>query len=65
MELTQKYKKIVLHNEPYVTIQREPGDAVRKIGVFSIDRSVFKKTAKEKELLKLAKLNCKLLDLKR
>lgn len=65
MELPQKekYKKFGLHhNEPYITTQREPGDRVRKIGIVSIDRSVFKKTAKEKEILKLAKLQCKLLE---
>lgn len=44
---------------------REPGDPIIKIGYVNIDRTVFKKTAKEKEILKLAKLQAKLEDLKR
>jgi hypothetical protein len=44
---------------------REPGDPVRQIGFVDIDRTIFKKTAKEKEILKLAKLQAKLKDLKR
>jgi hypothetical protein len=59
MALPQKYKKIVLHNEGYTTTQREPGDPIRKLGVFSIDRSCWSKTPKEKMILKLAKLQAK------
>ena len=66
MELNQKYKKIVLHNEKgYTTGMREPGERIIRIGLVKINRSVFKKTAEEKEILKLAKLQAKLEDFKR
>ena len=65
MELTHKYKKIVLHNEPYITTMREPGERIIRIGLVKIDRSCWSKTPKEKEALKLAKLQAKLEDLKR
>lgn len=44
---------------------REPGDPVIEIGFIDIDRSVFKKSIKEKEILKLAKLQCKADEMKR
>jgi hypothetical protein len=62
--VTQKYKKIVLHNEGYITTQREPGDPVRIIGLVRINRSVWSKTPEEKMILKIAKAQAKL-DLKR
>ena len=62
----QKYPALQLRGERYqIAESREPGDAVRIIGLVKIDRSVFKKTPKEKEILKLAKLQSKLLDFKR
>jgi len=60
MELTQKYKKIVLHNEGYITGMREPGERIIRIGLVKIDRSVFKHSLKERDLLKLAKAQAKL-----
>lgn len=38
---------------------REPGERIRTIGIVQIDRSIFQKSKKEKELLKLAKLQAK------
>lgn len=52
-------------NDYEITSAREPGERVRKIGIISIDRQCFKKNAKEKEVLKLAKLQCKIDEMKR
>jgi len=63
-----KYRVFGLRNDDYSIpsySEREPGDPIRKIGFVSIDRSVFKHSKKEKEILKLAKLQAKLEDLKR
>ncbi len=48
-----------LRHSDYEVESREPGERIRSVGVVKIDRSVFKKSKKEKELLKLAKLQYK------
>lgn len=63
----QKYPTIQLRGSSYEIAEhwREPGEQVRQIGEIEIDRSCFKKTAKEKEILKLAKMQCKDDEMKR
>jgi len=65
MASTQKYKKIVLHNEGYITGMREPGERIRTVGVVHIDRSVFKHGAGEKALLKELRLQAKREEMKK
>jgi len=57
-----KYRVFGLRNDDHSIpsySEREPGDPIIKIGFVDIDRTIFKKTAKEKEILKLAKLQAK------
>lgn len=62
----QKYPAIQLRGNNYeVAESREPGERVRKIGIISIDRSVFHHSRKEKDLLKIAKLQCKIDELRK
>lgn len=62
----QKYPALQLRGERYqIAESREPGDPIIKIGFVDIDRTIFKKTAKEKEILRLAKLQCKADELRR
>jgi hypothetical protein len=56
----QKYKYFKLHDEDYETqIQRMLGEPKRIIGTVDIDFSCFAKSPQERELLKLAKMECK------
>ena len=62
----QKYPALQLRGSSYeIAEARVPGDPIIEIGFVDIDRSVFKKSKHEKEILKLAKLQCKIDEMKR
>lgn len=62
----RQYPALQLRGKNYeVAEYREPGERIRTIGIVRIDRQIFKKSAKEKEILKLAKLQCKIDEMKR
>ena len=71
MPLTQKHKKFEPRTDEYYNAQDEktqrlPGEPRRIIeGSLIFDRSVFQHSAKERELLKLAKLQNKIDELKK
>jgi cell shape-determining protein MreC len=66
MPQKQKYKVFQLHDENYETAgERMAGEPRRIVTGIAIDFSVFKHSAKEKELLKLAKAECKREEMKR
>lgn len=57
-----KYPAIKLKKNNYEVTERVPGERIRTIGVIHIDRSVFKKSKKERELLKIAKSEARIED---
>lgn len=62
----QKYPLLQLRGSGYKFAEmREPGDPIIEIGFINIDRSVFKKSTKEKEVLKLAKIQSKIDQMKK
>jgi len=48
----------------YEIAERIPGEKKIIIGFINIDRACFKKSAKERDILKLAKLQCRLDEMK-
>lgn len=63
----RQYPALQLRGSNYeIAETRVPGgERLIEIGLINIDRGCFKKSAKEKEILKVAKLNCRLDELKR
>lgn len=62
----EKYRDYSLRGEEYeLPGERILGERIREIGVIDIDRNVFKKTKHEKEILKLAKWQAKLDELRK
>lgn len=62
----RQYPALQLRGTAYKIAEiREPGEPLRQIGFIDTDYSCFKKSAKEKEVLKLAKLQCKIDSMKR
>lgn len=62
-----KYRVYGLKNDDYSIPgygEREPGDKVIEIGELQIDRSCWKKSKLERELLRIAKIQCKMDELK-
>jgi hypothetical protein len=60
------FPALKLRGESYkIAESREPGERIRTIGIVQIDRTVFKKSKQEKEILKLAKLQSKIDEMKR
>lgn len=59
--MAKKYfSTLKLRGNSYELAERVPGEPLIEIGYIDIDYSCFKKSKKEKELLKLAKLQNKL-----
>jgi hypothetical protein len=62
----RKYPPLILRNQSYeIAETRIPGERRIIEGKINIDRSVFAKNKREKEILKLAKLKAKMEALKR
>lgn len=66
MAARTKYPLLNLRGANYeFSESREPGERVRTIGIIDIDYSVFRKDKHERDILKLAKLQCKAEEMKK
>jgi hypothetical protein len=64
--MRNKYHLLNLRDDNYIiTEYQEPPKRIRKIGIVQIDRSVFKKSKVEKELLKDLKAQNKMIELRK